>query len=140
MSTDTQACAQCGRMVPMSGLVYDGQAQLVCTTCESDAELSAMSRKNIVQTAVAPPVIALLGTMMFCAPLVSIFVPFICGLIALAGGVQAIRMGADASNPGVTDSNQPILIISGVLSCLWALGIIGIQLLSWVGMSMMSGL
>ncbi len=138
MTADSQPCAQCGRVVPMSALVYDGQARLICTSCEGDAEYAAASSRGIVQTAIAPPLLALVGTMMFCVPLLSLFVPVICGLISIFASVQAIRMGADSSQPGVTANNQPLLLISGILSGLWALGIVGIQLLSWIGMSLMN--
>lgn len=138
-TADSQPCAQCGRVVPMSGLVYDGQARLVCTSCESAVEIDAMSRSNVTRSIVAPPVLALLGTMMFCVPMLNFIVPFVTGLIALAASVQAIRLGADISNPGVTANNQPLLFISGILAGLWALGIVAIQLMSWIGMSMMSG-
>ncbi len=138
-AADSQACARCGRVVPMSALVYDGQARLICTSCEGDAELDALSRSNVTRTIVSPPVLALFGTIMFCVPLLSLFVPFVLGLISLGASVQAIRMGADISNPGVTANNQPLLFISGILAGLWALAIVGIQLLSWIGLSLMSG-
>ena len=121
----------------MNTLVYDGQARLICMTCEGDAEFAAASSKSMVQTAISPPLIALMGTFMFCVPLLSFIVPLICGVVSLIASIQAIRMGMDTSRVGATDRNQPLLLISGILSGLWALGIIGIQLLSWVGMTMM---
>ena len=53
--------------------------------------------------------------------------------------IQAIRLGADRTNPGVTANSQPLLIISGILAGLWALGVIGIQVLAWFGMAIGSG-
>lgn len=121
----------------MSALVYDGQARLICTSCEGEAEYAAASGRNIVQTGIAPPLLALVGTMMFCVPMLGLFVPFVLGLLSLLASIQAIRMGANTSNPGVTANNQPLLIISGILSGLWALGILAIQLMAWIGMSLM---
>jgi hypothetical protein len=133
--TATQPCARCGRVVPIQALVYDGDAQLICTSCEGDAEMDAASRKNIIQTMVVPPVLALTGTVMFCVPIVGIFVPFFCGLVALLGGVQSIRMGMSLDNAGVTPSNQPLLVISGIFSALWALAIMGFEALAWFGLA-----
>ncbi|MBO6933840.1 MAG: hypothetical protein JJ863_02655 [Deltaproteobacteria bacterium] len=137
MNAETQPCAQCGRVVPTSSMVYNGQAQLICMTCESDAQFAEASTKSMIQTAISPPLLALVGTMMFCVPLLSLIVPLICGIMSMFASVQAIRMGMDNSRVGATDRNQPLLLISGILSALWALGIIGVQILSYVGMALM---
>jgi len=134
---ESQPCAQCGRVVPMSGLVYDGQARLICTSCESEGEIDALSKSTVTRAIIAPPVLALIGTIMLCAPLLSLFVPIICGAVSVTAAVQAIRLGADISHPGVTADSQPLLIISGILGGLWGLGVVGFQLLAWFGMSMM---
>ncbi len=135
----TQACAQCGRQVPMQALVYDGQARLICASCEGDAEMHRASSDNVMKAGIAPPVLALLATLMFCVPFLNLIAPFGLGVVSILASIQAIRLGADRTNPGVTANSQPLLIISGILSGLWALGVIGIQVLAWFGMAIGSG-
>jgi hypothetical protein len=133
----SQACAKCGRVVPPHALVYDGSARLICTSCEADAEATAIGKSNALRLAFGPPAIALLGTFTFCLPFLNIFLPLVFGALALFGGVSAIRTAiGGAGNEGVTSTTQPLLLVSGIIAALWGLGLAGLNLLAWLGLAL----
>lgn len=131
------SCAQCGRVVPKHSLVYDGSARIICTRCEADVVSGGIAKSNMLRLTLGPLGLALIGTFTFCLPVLSIFLPVVFGVLALLGGLAAIRtgLGGDADE-GATRTAQPILIVSGIVAGLWGVVLVGVNVLVWLGFAL----
>jgi hypothetical protein len=135
---DLAACGRCGRQVPRHVLGYDSGANLVCPSCEADEEVAAVAKRSFTQLIVGPPGLALIGTMAMCLPIINLFVPALFGVGALAAGYAALRAGISGSKTeGVSDGNKVFLILSAIVGGLWGFGLVGMNLLAWLGLAIM---
>jgi hypothetical protein len=127
----SSSCAACGKET--RSLNYDVYGRVICDACEAAADAAKITKQGVIKTAVAPPGIALLGTLTLCLPYINLVAPPIAGVIAIFGAVGAIRlaMSGNAAD-GVTSSTKPWLFISGIVGGLWGLGLCGIGLTSWI--------
>jgi hypothetical protein len=138
-AADLAACARCGRQVPRHVLGYDGAANLVCPSCEADAEVATVAKKSFTQLIIGPPALALIGSFGICLPFINLFVPALFGVGAVAAGIAAVRAGISGSAAeGVTEGNKIFLILSGIVGGLWGLGLVGMNLVAWLGIAILN--
>lgn len=132
-----QPCAQCGRVVPNHSLVYDGSARMICTRCEADVVSGGIAKSNMLRLTLGPLGLALIGSFTFCLPVLNIFLPVAFGVLALLGGAAAIRTGLGGeADEGATQTAQPLLIVSGIVAGLWGVGLVGLNVLVWLGFAL----
>ncbi|MBX3247150.1 MAG: hypothetical protein KF901_08220 [Myxococcales bacterium] len=128
---ETQACAQCGRVVPARTMVHGGNG-LICASCEAAVELREVHSRSVTQAIAVPPLVAVLGLVTVCVPYVNLVVPFILGVVSMLAAFHALRLGVTGTpSDGVTQGVQVGLIVSGIVGGLIGLGLIGINLLGW---------
>lgn len=127
----TQACAQCGRVVPSQTMVHSGHG-LICASCEAEVELRAVHGRSVTQAIAVPPLVAVLGLVTVCVPYINLVLPFILGIVAMLSAFHALRFGVTGTAAdGVTQGVQVGLIVSGIVGGLIGLGLVGINLLGW---------
>ena len=98
--------------------------------------MADVAKQSFTRLVIGPPLLALIGTLGICVPVLSLFLPITFGFIAVAGGFSALRTGISGTPAeGVTDSNKVFLILSGLVGGMWGLALIGINLLAWIGLS-----
>ncbi len=127
-------CTRCQSEYASSQMLH-GSDGMICQSCEADAEAAVAGRRGVIKQMVGSPALALLGTLGLCVPLLNYFMPALCGLGALLSGITSVQLGATGTEAdGVSDANKVFLIISGAIGGLWGLGLLGLSLLSWIGL------
>lgn len=139
MNATMIACGRCGTVVPESALALQGDGSRICMGCQAAHEGQNALRKSVLNTGLGAPGLAMLGVIMFCIPLANMIAP---ALFALAGGwqgISAIRLFVELNNRrddhGV-DGGLRAVLLGGVVAVTIALGVLGIQVLGWVGMAL----
>lgn len=120
----------------MTSLVYDDSARLICTGCEADAHAKSVTQDVALKMVIGPPAAAVLGSLTICVPLVSLIAPGLFGLIAVLSAVSGVRL-AMAKGDGMDSTRQALLWISAVIGGLWGVGLMIIQVFSWIGLAFM---